>query len=363
MMKLAKLDIQAVRVPLQKPIPSGRMTIYSADALLVSLITNDGLVGEGMVFVLNGYRLAILRETILSLEPLLTGMDLEMGGAIWAKMWSDIGFLGHRGLATVAMSAIDMALWDLRGKKAGLNVSRLLGSCREHMPIYRSGGLRLSQSIDELQAEASDILGQGFKALKMSLGNASIQEDVKRVRAVREVLGYHIALMSDCNQSFSVNQAIRLGRELEEYQLAWIEEPIPYHNHAGEAAIALALDTPIASGENEFTRLGMMEMLRQGSADILMPDLQRMGGPTELIKVAHAAELMNISVAPHLFSEMSLALGAAMPNAIYVEYMPWFSPLYTESLVLDQAGNVPVSSKPGWGFSFSQEAIAKYKYE
>ena len=363
MMRATKLDIQAVRLPLARPIPSGRMTIHSADALLVSITTKEGLIGEGMVFTLNGHRLGILREMIRSLEPILIDADLEMSGALWAKMWADIGFIGHRGLATIAMSAIDMAVWDLKGKKAGLNVSALLGACKDRLPIYRSGGLRLSQTIDELQVEAQSILHDGFRAVKMSLGNSSLQEDVHRVRAVRDVLGYEVALMTDCNQSFSISHAIRLGRELEEYQLSWIEEPIPYHNHAGEAVVAQALDTPIASGENEFTRLGMIEMMKHRSADILMPDLQRMGGPTELIKVAHAAELLNIPVALHLFAEMSLALSAAMPNAIYVEYMPWFAPLYSEGLEFDGSGNVLVSSTPGWGFSFDAEAVKKYQHE
>jgi len=361
MVIIKKLTIDAVKIPLEKPIPSGKMIIRSADALLVKLHTNDH-IGEGMVFTLNGTRLLILRDMILSLENLIIGTDVEMSDTFLKQAWSELVFLGQRGIGAIALSAIDMALWDLRGKEANQNVSQLLGGSRVSMPMYRSGGLRLSASIDELQKEAHDLVSQGFKSIKMSLGSKEIEIDVARVKAVKETIGGEIHLMTDCNQQFSVSHAIQLGRELEEFQLAWIEEPIVFHNHDGEAEITKALDTPIASGENEFTSLGMIEMIHRKSADILMPDLQRMGGPTELIKVAHLAMEHHIPVAPHLFTQMSLSLAAAMPNAIYVEYMPWFAPLYQEQLILDLHGEVPVPSTPGWGFHFDSTAIKKYAY-
>ncbi len=359
-MKVTRLQIQAVRVPLAKPIPSARIVINSADALLVSLHSDSGVVGEGMVFTLNGHRLPMLRDMILSLEPLVVGCDPGMSGAVWSRAWADVAFLGHRGISVVALSAIDMALWDLRGKAAGMNVGRLLGASREAVPIYRSGGLRLSQSIEELQAEAEGFMSAGFRAMKMSLGKTAISEDVARVRAVREAIGPGVKLMTDCNQQFSVPHAIRLGRQLEEFDLSWMEEPVNAHDHAGEAAVAAALDMPVASGENEYVRLGMLEMISKRSADILMPDLQRMGGPTEFIKVAHLAEAMNVPIAPHLFAEMSLPLATALPGAIYVELMPWFGPLYATQIEINSEGLAVAPTGPGWGFSFDPEAVARF---
>ena len=154
--------------------------------------------------------------------------------------------------------------------------------------------------------------------------------------------------MADSNQRLTVTSAIRLGRILEEYNLAWFEEPIPYHDHVGEAAIAAALDTPIASGETEYTSRGMLDMLQLKSADILMPDLQRMGGPTEFLKAAHLAEAFHTPVSSHLFPEMNLALLAAVSNAIYLEVMPWFTPLYRERIELDGEGRAIVPERPGW---------------
>jgi L-alanine-DL-glutamate epimerase-like enolase superfamily enzyme len=358
---IKKLDIQSVKVPLEKPIPSGKMVIKTVDALLVSLYTDD-LHGEGMVFTLNGTRLSIIKEMILSLEELVIGVDVDNRDDFLKRTWSELVFLGQRGIGAIALSAIDMALWDLAGKERNQNISHMLGSTRVSMPIYRSGSLRLSASIDELQQESQVLTSQGFKAIKMSLGSKQIDDDVARVRAVRQAIGFDVQLMTDCNQQLTVSHAIELGNRLEEFALAWIEEPIVFHDHAGEAEIAKALNTPIASGENEFTSHGMLEMMERQSADILMPDLQRMGGPTELLKVGQMAFTRNIPIAPHLFTQMSLPLAAAMPNAIYVEYMPWFSPLYNEQLILNAAGEVPVPRGPGWGFNFDQQAIKKYAY-
>jgi L-alanine-DL-glutamate epimerase-like enolase superfamily enzyme len=359
-MKITKLNLKVVSIPLPTPIPSARIVIKTADCVLVMLETDEGPVGEGMVFTLNGHRLAVLHETLRSLEPLVVGLDPGMSGAFWSRAWSDIAFLGHRGATVVGLSGIDMALWDLRGKQSGLNVSRLIGACRDTLPIYRSGSLRLSSSIDQLQAEAAGFLREGYRAMKMSLGKPTIQEDVDRVRAVREAIGPGARLMADCNQQFSPDRAIRLGRRLEEFELGWIEEPVAYHDHAGEAAVAAALDMPVASGESEYARFGMLEMLQRKSADILMPDLQRMGGPTEFLKVAHLAEIFNTPISPHLFTEMSLSLAAALPNALIAEHMPWFAPLYGTPIELDAAGNAKVPTQAGWGYSFDPAAVARF---
>jgi L-alanine-DL-glutamate epimerase-like enolase superfamily enzyme len=260
----------------------------------------------------------------------------------------------------IGLSAVEGALWDLRAKAAKLNIAQLLGTGRNTVPIYHSGGLWISRSLDELQREASDFVSQGYRAIKMRVGRFAPEVDIARVRAVREAIGPNVALMADANQQLTVDQAIGLGRGIEEFNLAWFEEPIHYLDHAGEAAVAAALDTPIASGESEYTSRGMQEMLRLHSADILMPDLQRMGGPGEFIKAARLAEAHNVPISAHLFPEMSLPLLAAIPNATYLEYMPWLEPLYRERLVLDNAGCAVVPDRPGWGFSFDPAAIKAF---
>ncbi len=359
-MKITKLRTGVVHFPFDPPIDGGALQLRSADCVLVFLETDAGLVGEGLVFALNNQRLPVINEMVRSLEPLVLGLDPELGGSFSARAFRDIGFLGRSGVAVIGVAGVDNALWDLRGKAAGLNVARLIGACTAAVPAYHSGGLWIGRSIDELQREAAGFVAQGWRAMKMRIGKPRAEDDVARVRAVRETIGPDIGLMVDSNQQLTVPRAIRLGRMLEEFNLTWFEEPIPYHDHAGEAEIAAALDMPVASGETEYTSRGMFEMARQRSADILMPDLQRMGGPTEFLKAAHIAEAFNIPVSSHLFPEMSLALLAAVPNAICLEYMPWCEPAYRERITLDAQGRAVVPDRPGWGFGFDTEAIERY---
>lgn len=164
--------------------------------------------------------------------------------------------------------------------------------------------------------------------------------------------------MADLNQRLgSAAEAIRLGRELEQFRLGWLEEPLAAHDHEGEAQVAAALDTPVASGESIYTSRAVLEMLRLRSVDVLMPDLQRMGGPAEFLKAAALAEAHDVPVSGHLFPEMSLALLAAVPNARILEYMPWASAVYAEQVELDAQGNAVVPERPGWGFAFDPEAV------
>jgi L-alanine-DL-glutamate epimerase-like enolase superfamily enzyme len=356
-MKITQLRTGIVHAPFDPPIDGGPLTLMSADCIVVLLETDAGLIGEGLVFVLNGKFLKVIREMIVSLEPLVVGLDPTMGGAFSARAFRETGFIGRSGVAVFGIAGVDNALWDLRAKAAALNVSQLIGACTTTVPAYHSGGLWISRTIDELQREAADFVAQGWRGMKMRLGKATLKEDAARVRAVREVVGPDVALMVDSNQQLDVSRAIRLGRILEEFDLTWFEEPIPYYDHSGEAEIAAALTTPVASGETEYTSRGMHEMLKLKSADILMPDLQRMGGPTEFLKAARLAEGYNTPVASHLFPEMNLALLAALPNASFLEYMPWCERAYIERIILDKEGRAVVSEKPGWGFSIDRNVV------
>jgi L-alanine-DL-glutamate epimerase-like enolase superfamily enzyme len=183
---------------------------------------------------------------------------------------------------------------------------------------------------------------------------------VARVAAVREAVGPDIALMVDANQQMSVKQAIRIGRMMEGLNLTWFEEPVICHDHAGEAAIRAALDTPIASGETVYTHRGVLAMLQAGAADVVMPDLQRMGGATEFLKAGHLCEAFHVPCSSHLFPEMSLPLLASLPGGYYLEYMPWFEKIYRERIELDSNGHAMVPERAGWGFSFDPEAIRRF---
>ena len=359
-MKITTLRTVQVEVPLEKPIRTAIHDIRSVGCVLVYLDTDEGITGEAYTFSLNAVRLGILEEMVESLAHHVIGNDPHDVERMWDAMWRDINFFGHKGVTIFAISALDTACWDLIGKAAGQPVYKILGACRDAIRAYASGGLWLSLSIDELVEEARQFMRDGFRAMKLRVGKERIEEDVERVAAVRETVGPRVDLMVDANQGFSVDHAIRLGRRLEDFELTWFEEPVPAWDLQGHARVAAALDTPIASGETEYTRYGMRDMLNAKAIDILMPDLQRVGGITEFRRVADLAAAYDIPITTHIFTEQSLSVAGSAANCIYLEHMPWFIPLYRETMVLSDAA-VSMPAGPGLGFTFDADAVDRYR--
>lgn len=359
-MKITNVRTALVDVPLEKPITTAIHAIRSLGCVLVFVETDEGITGENLAFTLNGQRLSVLHEMVRSLAPLVVGKDPEYTERFWVEAWSSINFLGHKGVSVAGISAIDGALWDIKGKAAGRPIHQLVGAVRGEIPAYHSGGLWLSQTPRELADEAERFRKAGFTAMKVRIGKPSITEDIERVHAVRDAIGSETTLMADANQSFTVSHAIRLGRRLEAFDLAWFEEPLPAYDLEGSGRVAAALDVPIASGETEYTRYGFREMLRAMAADIWMPDLQRVGGVTEFLKVGHLAQAYDIPISSHIFSEQSLQLLGSLANATYLEYMPWWAPLYREEIEF-RNGNAVIPTRPGWGFTFDPSVVERLR--
>ena len=356
-MKITAIRTIPGEITLPRPAVAGLGAIHKLGLLATVLETNAGLEGEHLMITLHGRHVRVLEEMVRSLVPLAIGQDPAHTTAFWADAWRQNNFVGHKGVAVMGISAIDSAMWDIRGKAAGLNIAALIGQARTSVPTYASGGLWLDRSIDELQTEASGFVQAGFRAVKMRVAPGPLPATEARVRAVREAIGPDIKLMADANQQLTEGEAIRMGRMLETYDLTWFEEPLPAWDLAGVARIAAALDTPIASGETEYARYGFRTMLELRSADVLMPDLQRVGGVTEFIRVAHLAAAYDVAVSSHLFPEMSLSVLAGLENATWLEHMPWLLPLYREQIeIKDGAAVVP--DRPGWGFTLDHGRIA-----
>ena len=356
-MKVTRVETRCVTVKLDKPIGSALGQLHSFGCILVFVHCDSGIVGENLIFTLNARRTRVLQSMVEEMADLVIGRDAGHIAGFWARAWRDINFLGHKGVPVVGISALDGALWDALGKMSNLPLYRILGGAQDRVPVYHSGGLWLSSSDKELVAEAERFAAAGFRAMKMRLGSPEPATDVARVRAVRTAIGPKIKLMADANQGLTESQAIRLGRALEEFDLTWFEEPLPAWDLDGLARVAAALETPIASGETEYTRYGFRRMLELRSADILMPDLQRVGGVSEFIRVGHMAESYDIPVSSHLFPETSLQVLGALANTIYLEYMPWFSKLYNETIKFAE-GQAIVPERPGWGFTFNQDYVS-----
>ncbi len=359
-MKITKLSCDLVDVPFDKPIRTAVHDIRGIGCVLVTLESDQGLAGEGYLFILNGARLAANHEMVESLADFYVGKDPYFAEGHWQAVFQATNFMGHKGPVIAALSALDTACWDLVGKALERPLHRVFGACRDRIPTYASGGLWLSMTPDECAEQAQGYVAQGFTAVKLRIGSKRIEDDVLRARVVRDAIGPDVGLMVDANQSLTVKHAIRLARALEEFDLIWFEEPVPYHDLSGHAEIRSAIPMPLASGETEYTRYGMRDMIQARSADILMPDLQRIGGLTEFRRAGALAAAFDIPVSSHIFTEHSLCVAASLPNCMSVEHMPWTAPILSEPMELED-GCLVVPERHGTGFCFDPAAIERYR--
>jgi L-alanine-DL-glutamate epimerase-like enolase superfamily enzyme len=228
------------------------------------------------------------------------------------------------------------------------------------VPTYASEGLWLTDDLSALAREAEELVNAGFRAVKMRLGRARMGDDLEAVRVVRQTIGPDITLMVDANQGWDVNYTIRIGRKLEAFELYWIEEPIAHDDLVGHAQIAAGLDTPLASGENLYSPQGFRDAIEHKAFDILMPDLERIGGVTGWMRTAALAEAWNLPICSHLFPEANVHLTAAAATTCFLEHMPWGSELFQEQLELVD-GNVIVPNRPGIGFTWDETAVRRFQ--
>jgi len=356
-MRIERARAAIVQLPADEPLADTRpMPAGSTrDIVVVKLATNDGIEGIGVTFF--GAALTnALRAAAEDLGALAVGEDPHDVERIAAKLRGAAGTAGPGGIFTLALSAIDTALWDIRGKALGLPVARLLGGFRERVPAYASGALMRTLALDDVVAAAGRLVERGWSAMKTQLalpaGTDPVAE-VDRIRRIREAIGPDVRLMCDINQRWTVPEAFDIGARLEPYRLHWLEDVTACDDYAGLARIAAKLTTPIAGGEYVYGIVPFRHMLEARSVDIVMIDLVRVGGITQWIKVAAMAEAFNLPVVSHLIPEVHVHLIAAVPNGHIVEYMPWTRALF-EDPPLPVNGEMTVPSRPGLGLELTR---------
>ena len=360
-MKISHVTTRVLRTPADNPLVVGLPApTDTREFVTLELGTDQGLVGIGVTFF--GAALTpALKVAVETLAGLLVGDDPTQVEAIAAKLRRVSSGSGPGGILTLAMSAIDMACWDLKGKAVGQSVCALLGGLRDRAPTYASGALMRPHPVDYLAKAGPRLVGMGFRQMKMQCGSEpTVAASVERVKVMREAIGPDIDLMCDINQLWSVNQAIEIGRRIEPYHLFWLEDPTAHDDYPGLARIADALTTPIAAGEYHYGIVPFRHLVEHRSIDIVMIDLLRVGGITQWMKVAGMAEAFNLPVVSHLVPEIHVQLVAAIPNGLTVEYMPWSLRLYEETPAMEN-GQLVVPKKPGLGLAFDQAAIKKYQ--
>jgi L-alanine-DL-glutamate epimerase-like enolase superfamily enzyme len=265
--------------------------------------------------------------------------------------------VGRSGVATQALAAIDIAFYDLKARRAGLPLSKLLGAHRDSVRTYNTSGGFLNASIGEVLARADQSIDEGIGGIKMKVGLPDVFEDLGRVRAVREHLGDEIPLMVDANQQWDRTTALRMGRRLEEFDLTWIEEPLDAYDAEGHADLTRALDTPIATGEMLSSVAEHEQLIAARSCDIIQPDAPRIGGITQFLRLMTLADRAGLDLAPHFAMEIHLHLAACYPREPWVEHFDWLDPLFEERLET-RGGRMIVPDRPGLGITFSDQARA-----
>jgi len=360
-MKITAVSTAGYRWPRHTPIRNGLHVYTHAGLGVVRIETDEGITGFGY-----GGGDAIAAAVLDYLRPQLLGEDPMAVERIWHKLWVP-KLIGRRGLTTRLISAVDIALWDLRGKICGQPVYKLLGGFRDRVPTYVAGGYyEEGKGLRELAAEMERNLEMGARAVKMKIGGAPINEDVERVRVVREAVGPEVRVMVDANCAYRAYDAIRVARRLESYDVYWFEEPVAPDDYQGHAQLAAQTTIPISTGENEYTRYGFRDLIERRAAAILNADAQILGGVTEFMKVAALAQAHDLDVAPHGAQEVHVHLVSAIANGLIVEFYrdsvdPMWGKIYHEPLGLNSDGTLSPPQRPGLGFTPNEDALAEFR--
>jgi L-talarate/galactarate dehydratase len=362
-MKVTKAIAQILRIPEDDPLadmPEEADRLRPIVTLRVQ--TDAGIEGIGLTLY-GGALTGSLRSAVDELGNMLAGEDPLRIEAILRKLSGVAGDSCGSGIYTLAQAAIDMALWDIKGKALQQPLWKLLGGARDRVPTYASGSLRRGLTDQQAATAARRLVEKGFTEMKTQMalpGNSTPAEEVRRVRVVRDAIGPHTKLMCDINQRWRVEQAIDIGRRVEDVGLFWLEDVTTCDDYEGIARVNAALSTPIAGGEYVWGIVPFRHMIEARSVDYIMIDLCRVGGVTQWLKVAGMAEAFNLPVVSHVIPEFHAHLIAAIPNGVTVEYMPWMLKLFQETPRLDK-GHLTLPSAPGWGLSFDEAQVAKFR--
>jgi L-alanine-DL-glutamate epimerase-like enolase superfamily enzyme len=359
---ISAVTLSLAFLPLKAPVSdakvlTGRQKPLTEVAMLFAEIgTESGHEGVGFSYAKRAGGPGLFAHA-REIAPGLVGEDPSDIQRIWTKLaWAGAS-VGRSGLAVQAIAAIDVALWDLKARRARLPLAKLLGAHRDSVACYNTSGGFLSTPLDEVVANASDALARGIGGIKIKVGQPDSRLDLERVERVRAELGGEVPLMVDANQQWDRATAARVGRDLEQYRLTWIEEPLDAYDAEGHADLARDLVTPVATGEMLTSVAEHRELIRRRSADFLQPDAPRVGGISQFLKVTALAADAGLRLAPHFAMELHLHLAAAYELEPWVEHFDWLEPLFNERLEIAD-GRMLVPDRPGLGLTLSDQARA-----
>jgi len=328
----------------------------SQETPILRLFDTDGAIGTGYSYTIGTGGSSVVQLLHDHLAPVLVGRDADMVEDVWRTLLFKTHATWPGAVTSLALAAVDTALWDLRCRRAELPLYVLAGGAQEKVPVYTTEGGWLQLAPEELVEGALEAKERGFKGVKLKLGKPSVAEDAARVTAVREAVGPSLELMVDANQGLTLDQALRRAHALRELDLAWLEEPLPADDVAGHARLAAATTIPLAVGESLYSPGQFREYLVQGGCSVVQVDAARIGGITPWLKVAHLAEAFGLPVAPHFLMELHVSLAAAVPNGRWVEHIPQLDEIALSGVAIHEGFALP-PEEPGLGIEWNWDAI------
>lgn len=357
-MTIKSVESNLYRIELPVPLSDsthGTMTHF--ELVTVRLRDSDGAEGVGWTYTTGTGGAAAHALIDRYLVDVLQGEDASRIEALWQKMWWRLHYGGRGGSVSLAVSACDIALHDLKARRCGMPLWRMLGGFDPAVPCY-AGGIDLEFTLDALLQQTDDNLAKGFRAIKMKVGRARLSEDVARVQAMRRHLGDDFPLMADANMKWTVDQAIRAARAFRDSNLTWLEEPTIPDDVAGHARIVRDGGVPIATGENLHTLHEFTQMIAAGGVTFPEPDVTNCGGITVFMKVAHLAEAFNLPLTSHGAHDLTVHLLAAVPHRSYLEVHGFGLDRYIAEPIAIRDGNATAPERPGHGVAFDWKALA-----
>ncbi len=367
-MKITQVETTTLRIPLKVAKRFAGRTVSERYYTIAHIHTDEGVTGWGYCWGTPAVTYVI--DNLL--QDFLIGEDPRNIGRLWDRMYIGTAVWGRRGISLRSISVIDVALWDLLGKVCKMPIHKLLGGYRDKVKVYYSGGYYPEpysedrQFLDYLQEEMGKYRDKGFTAFKMKVGGAPVELDIKRVALARDTIGEKAELMIDANCAWDADTAIKMGKIFEQYNIRWLEEPVPIDDIRGAAKVAQALDTPVAIGEDHFTRWEFKQIIDEKAADILQGDPTLMGGISEWLKVAGIAATYNIPLAPHWTHDVNVQVAAGVKEVIANEYFDVEDDVFNFQAVLSNpvkavGGYITPPDGPGHGLVLDTDAVTHYR--
>lgn len=351
---IRSLKIRRARFPLETPFRSAVILVDAVHLVIVELMTEDGVPGIAYGFGFSAADAGMIEAALSACAELTLDQSVLSTAALWTRLTQAMMFVGNGGPALAALSVLDMAAWDAKARLLGQPMHRLLGGARSAINAYASAG-SIALDPGALADEMSGFSATGFKSFKLKIGRSQAQA-VARVQAVRQAVGEDSEIYVDANQQMSAATAVQLSRALEPFRLGWIEEPLPSADIERLADARRQMAVPIATGETNFGLGDFAHLISARAADILMPNLQRIGGITAWLRIAEAASLQGISMASHVNAHFALPLLCGVANAVTLEYVPWWPNPFEQEIQLN-GGDAIAFDQPGFGVSLDEARL------